>query len=269
MDSVSDPVCINGEENGEERTEPANEELDEDIFSYLSNEEQECLKYLMDTIDSLEADMVADDQEERTGGAQETETLTDNADDRDGGPNIEPEQEEVTPAAEEPQNPNPVTADHNHQLEMPTSAPLDIPAIRPQTLVSPRLARSSSHQPAHVRKFDTILRSGVSVQELRAQVLARFSGTCTDESSNLREGPRSPTSLFPEGSDFNSPRVDALQKLGFLKTPEEAPTPPGSPREQKCSQSPPDTTMSSPQMSSTIEDKDHQEALKKLGLLQL
>ncbi|MGH0126409.1 UNVERIFIED_CONTAM: hypothetical protein FKN15_030273 [Acipenser sinensis] len=76
MDSVSDPVCINGEENGEEWTEPANEELDEDIFSYLSNEEQECLKYLMDTIDSLEADMVADDQEERTGGAQETETLT-------------------------------------------------------------------------------------------------------------------------------------------------------------------------------------------------
>ncbi|KAK6480579.1 proline and serine-rich protein 2-like [Huso huso] len=269
MDSVSDPVCINGEENGEEWTEPANEELDEDIFSYLSNEEQECLKYLMDTIDSLEADMVADDQEERTGTHCPYVLFLDNADDRDGGPNIEPEQEEVTPAAEEPQNPNPVTADHNHQLEMPTSAPLDIPAIRPQTLVSPRLARSSSHQPAHVRKFDTILRSGVSVQELRAQVLARFGGTCTDESSNLREGPRSPTSLFPEGSDFNSPRVDALQKLGFLKTPEEAPTPPGSPREQKYSQSPPDSTMSSPQMSSTIEDKDHQEALKKLGLLRL
>ncbi|XP_041080361.1 uncharacterized protein LOC121297867 isoform X1 [Polyodon spathula] len=269
MDSVSDPVCINGGENGEEWAEPANEELNKDMFSYLSNEEKECLKYLMDTIDSLEADMVADDQEERTGGAQETGTLIDNADDRDSGLNTEPEQEEVTPAAEEPQNPNPATVDHNHQLEMPTCAPLDIQALRPQTLVSPRLARSSSHQPAHVRKFDTILRSGVSVQELRAQVLARFGGTCTDESSNLREGPRSPTSLFPEGSDFNSPRVDALQKLGLLKTTEEAPTLPESPKEQKYSQSPPNTTMSSHQLASTIEDKDHQEALEKLGLLQL
>lgn len=70
---------------------------------------------------------------------------------------------------------------------------------------------------AHFRKFDTIMRSGVSVQELRSRFLLQF-----DSSAALKEPKEAAAAAtiwqpgpLPVGQ--TSPRDEALQKLGLLQ----------------------------------------------------
>lgn len=69
---------------------------------------------------------------------------------------------------------------------------------------------------AHFRKFDTIMRSGVSVQELRSRFLLHFDSTGalkepkeTAAATILQPGPLPRSQM--------SPRDEALQKLGLLQ----------------------------------------------------
>ncbi|XP_072328980.1 uncharacterized protein [Scyliorhinus torazame] len=124
-------------------------------------------------------------------------------------------------------------------------------------------ARALTLLPAHAKKFDTILRSGVSVQELRAQVLARLSDAGQKKPATQVEGlaAQSNSLRLLGRPEQKAARQDALQRLGLLKCTG------GLSNISNSSTSPqPLVTEGTPQPPT---EKDHKEALKKLGLLNL
>ncbi|ETE69872.1 hypothetical protein L345_04317, partial [Ophiophagus hannah] len=78
---------------------------------------------------------------------------------------------------------------------------------RPRAKFPPRSANS---HPTHVKKFDTILKSGVNVQELRSRFLHHH-----DSSAPVKQPAKDSLRLL--SSAQRSMRDEALQKLGFLQ----------------------------------------------------
>ncbi|XP_069792348.1 uncharacterized protein [Narcine bancroftii] len=126
--------------------------------------------------------------------------------------------------------------------------------------------RSLTLLPAHARKFDTILRSGVSVQELRAQVLARLSGSAQKKPSGQVEGlvAQSDSLRLLGTPEQRAARQDALQRLGLWKFTGGA----ASRNDTACTQPLAAEKAQKPSSQSPTEE-DHEAALKKLGLLNL
>lgn len=83
----------------------------------------------------------------------------------------------------------------------------------PKAKRSPLLG--SSHSP-HFRKFDTIMRSGVNVQELRSHFLLRL-----DSSAEVKEPTEASARTIKQpgllSGGQKSPRDEALRKLGLLQ----------------------------------------------------
>lgn len=78
---------------------------------------------------------------------------------------------------------------------------------RPQAKCPPRSANS---HPTHLKKFDTILKSGVNVQELRSRFLHHL-----DSSAPAKPPAKDAVRLLSNAQ--RSTRDEALQKLGFLQ----------------------------------------------------
>lgn len=71
-------------------------------------------------------------------------------------------------------------------------------------------ARSANSHPAHSKKFDTILKSGVNVQELRLRFLHHL-----DNSAPAKQPANDTVRLLTDAQ--RSTRDEAMQKLGFLQ----------------------------------------------------
>lgn len=189
-------------------------EENKDVLSGLSPDEMECLEYLLQTIDTLDKDLLEDGDE--VSQEQRTDSL--GSEDQSNS-NISPNnQKRLLMEA--------VAAKPGHQPE--------VSKIKTTTSLSDRSSGSAQQTPAtdyqkakgpsksvdasmtHFRKFDTIMRSGVSVQELRSRFLLN-----TDSSAALKESKEVAAAtiwqpgLLPGGQ--MSPRDEALQKLGLLQ----------------------------------------------------
>lgn len=70
--------------------------------------------------------------------------------------------------------------------------------------------RSANSQPTHFKKFDTIVKSGVNVQELRARFLHHL-----DTSAPAKQPAKDTVRLLSNAQ--RSTRDEAMQKLGFLQ----------------------------------------------------
>ncbi|XP_043934653.1 uncharacterized protein LOC122807736 [Protopterus annectens] len=214
----------------------------EDNVGHLSSEEQECLQYLSDTITQLEMELNTEDICD-SADLDNNEINYDGSRETDAAPSISSKDDSDVTAA---QNPFGVTTPSTLEVdkivnpgdemeetcpsidaENVTSSACNGPQISSQS--TPKLPRSPNLHPAYVKKFDTILRSGVSVQELRAQVLARLDGSCHEEQQSPRDALRlSVTGCTNNagGLEQKSPREEALEKLGFVKKSQSSPISP-------------------------------------------
>ncbi|XP_067908114.1 uncharacterized protein [Heterodontus francisci] len=282
----------------------------EDAFlCHLSQDEKECLSFLIETIDSLEVELEEDDEEEvmkedsiindgfyeflgMVCSTHQTEA-TAGPDDAGNCDNIgiignvdtitssPPAQmisnrglESVpvvdatfnqTAASEEGKEKEPMKYQGSETAIALGSNASD--QSRETTSDEQSSTRTLTLLPAHAKKFDTILRSGVSVQELRAQVLARLNGSVQKKPSSQVEGlaVQSNSLRLLGGPEQKAARQDALQRLGLWKLTG------GFSNSNSSSSSQSLATEEAQQLKSpqSPTEKDHKEALKKLGLLNL
>ncbi|XP_018431612.1 PREDICTED: uncharacterized protein LOC108804395 [Nanorana parkeri] len=177
----------------------------EDFLSCLTDEERECLQYLLETIDSLDQD-----EDENANGDHDTgEHLTNSTaglQDRNTKLKSLSESVKLSEKAEAGHTPS--------RMKIVKSYSEDCPGF--SITVSPDTGqRSTSSHPCHLRKFDTIMRSGVNVQELRARFVRQPGNSSLEET--FKETSLS-SKLLPQAARSHvSARQEALQKLGLLK----------------------------------------------------
>ncbi|KAJ6668109.1 hypothetical protein lerEdw1_015486, partial [Lerista edwardsae] len=190
-------------------------EGEEDFLSGLSPDEKECLEYLLQTIKTLDEDLLEEDDE--VSQEQRTDSL--GSEDRSNS--------SIIPSPQQSQSAEAVTAKPGHHPEASKT--------ETTTSLSEESGGGTQHRPdayypkakghpqsvdartAHFRKFDTIMRSGVSVQELRSRFLLHF-----DSSTALKEPKEAAAAATiwqpgPLPGGQTSPRDEALQKLGLLQ----------------------------------------------------
>ncbi|XP_053143696.1 uncharacterized protein LOC128341517 [Hemicordylus capensis] len=183
---------------------------DEDALSGLRPEEKECLEFLLQTIENLDGDLLEADEEgspEKTAGSLGAE------DQCNISVGSSTQQSGFAEAATAKPGPGPMVSKVKMTLSEESGSQCRPDSFCPKAKGPARLGDS---HPAHFRKFDTIMRSGVNVQELRSRFLLHL------ESPAAVKGPmeaaaaafREPT-LLPAGQ--KSPRDEALQKLGLLQ----------------------------------------------------
>ncbi|XP_068107619.1 uncharacterized protein [Hyperolius riggenbachi] len=175
----------------------------EDFLSCLTDEEKECLQYLLETIDSLDQDEDENANDQDTG--ENLRNSTEGLQDQDRSLRGLNESVKVLDKTEHKTPP---------KMKIMKSYSEDCPGL--SITVSPETGqRSTSSHPSHLRKFDTIMRSGVNVQELRARFIRQQSSTSLEDSSKDLSTPTKHVSPVPRNQ--MSPRQEALQKLGLLK----------------------------------------------------
>ncbi|CAI5767669.1 Hypothetical predicted protein [Podarcis lilfordi] len=198
----------------------------EDFFSGLSPEEKECLENLLQTIDSLDEDLLDDDDEEEEGGGggggshQElAEPLGAEDQCKDSVDSRMLQSTSVEAASAKPSSPRPALS----KIKMTKSLSEESAGITPRRSrpnpSSPKSKgphRLAESHPAYFRKFDTIMRSGVNVQELRSRFLHHL------DSSTAVRGPTEDAvgtdkHPLPLPGGQRSPRDEALQKLGLFQ----------------------------------------------------
>ncbi|XP_059800775.1 uncharacterized protein LOC132378075 isoform X2 [Hypanus sabinus] len=262
---------------------------EDEFLCHLSQEEKECLGFLIETIDALEVDLEEDDKEgatmgegtigdgfyeflgmvcstrptDKAAGPDESGTC-DYAIGKAGAVATSPATEKAnirSMAAVPGLDPTPnqkATAERDEKQKKllkyqgsEATMGLESKSTKLSRIDEQCPSRSLTLLPAHARKFDTILRSGVSVQELRAQVLARLSGSAQQQPGSQTEG------LATQSHSvrlLGVPEQRATRQLALQK--------PGST----------DSTSARPQKSASPQspmERDHEAALKKLGLLNL
>ncbi|OCT85878.1 uncharacterized protein LOC108714685 isoform X2 [Xenopus laevis] len=180
----------------------------EDFFLTLTEEERECLQYLLKTIDSLEDDNQEDSKDPNTN----QDTIDDFANSAQHEGNLDRNQRGLSESTK--------TADKTDyepsvsKMRIIKSFSEDFPG-RSITVTSDGGHKSTSSHPSHLRKFDTIMRSGVNVQELRARFISEQEPSPMGDhtkSSGAAGAKQPPVPWNPK-----SPRQEALQKLGLLK----------------------------------------------------
>ncbi|XP_041048080.1 uncharacterized protein LOC121280298 [Carcharodon carcharias] len=259
-----DPQVNCAQESGRLSTEgeAATLSKEDEFLRHLSQEEKECLSFLIETIDSLEVELEEDDEEgvmkgdstisdgfyEFLGMVCGTRQTEDTAGPDDAGVcdnvGVIGNVEAITshPSAQRINNRSmesvPVVDTTPNQTATFEEGKKEKESMKHQgseTMIA--LGSNVSNQsretapdeqssprtltllPAHAKKFDTILRSGVSVQELRAQVLARLSGSGQKKPSSQVEGlaAQSNSLRLLGRPEQKAARQDALQRLGLLK----------------------------------------------------
>ncbi|XP_040214831.1 uncharacterized protein LOC120945051 [Rana temporaria] len=177
----------------------------EDFLSCLTDEEKECLQYLLETIDSLDQDEDENANSDHDTG-EHLRNSTASLQDRNTKLKSLSESVKLSEKAEQVQTPS--------KMKIVKSYSEDSPGF--SITVSPDTGqRSTSSHPSHLRKFDTIMRSGVNVQELRARFVRQPGSSMFEESS--KETSMSSKQLPQAARNPVSPRQEALQKLGLLK----------------------------------------------------
>ncbi|XP_061474848.1 uncharacterized protein LOC133380811 [Rhineura floridana] len=193
---------------------------DEDFLSGLSPEEKECLEYLLQTINTLDGDALDDDEgshEEMVESLGAENQCKNNDDSRT---------QQNTSVEAAPTKPGPCSAFSKIKMIKSLSEESGDIALKgrpdphcPKAKGPHRLADS---HPTHFRKYDTIMRSGVNVQELRSRFLLQLdsSATIREATEDVARTNKQPLPL-PRGQQ--SPRDEALQKLGLLQRTSSSP----------------------------------------------
>ncbi|KAM6470575.1 uncharacterized protein PHA67_019793 isoform 1-T4 [Liasis olivaceus] len=187
---------------------------DEDFLSGLNPEEKECLEYLLQTINTLDKEILEDNEwshekmEESLGSQDQCQDSV-----------ICSKQQQNKFGETAPLKPGPCPAVSKSKMIKSLSEEFDEIALRRrsdlycQAKLTPKSANS---HPTHLKKFDTILKSGVNVQELRSRFLLQLGS-----SAPVKEPAKDAVRLIkPAGLLSNaqrSTRDEALQKLGFLQ----------------------------------------------------
>ncbi|KAL8212825.1 UNVERIFIED_CONTAM: hypothetical protein K2H54_058951 [Gekko kuhli] len=174
-------------------------EEDEDFFSGLSPEEAECLEYLLQTISTVEGEILQDDEG--------VEDQHDNS--------VSANMQQSTSREAAPSKP----VSKMKMIKSLSEESIDTGLRRRPDPHCPKAKRSpmlgSSHSP-HFRKFDTIMRSGVNVQELRSRFLRSL-----DSSAEVKEPTEAAARTIKQSmllaGGQKSPRDEALKKLGLLQ----------------------------------------------------
>lgn len=192
----------------DEKTETLDDESNlegEDFFSRLTDEEKECLQYLLETIDSLDQD----EDENANNDPDTNEQLRNSA----GLQDLDRSQRGLTESVKQSDK-----TEHDPtstKMKIVKSFSEDCPGL--SITVTPDTGqKSTSSHPSHLRKFDTIMRSGVNVQELRARFI-RQQGNSSFEDASKGTEPSLASKQLPQATrNQMSPRQEALQKLGLL-----------------------------------------------------
>lgn len=196
-DTTSEQLGV-AQVNKEEQSE------DEDFFSGLSPEEAECLEYLLQTISTAEREILQDDEK----GMAESLGVEDQH-----NSNVDANMQQSTSREAAPFK-------SGSRVKMIKSLSEDSVGIGLRRRSDPNCPKmsptlGSSHSP-HFRKFDTIMRSGVNVQELRSRFLLRF-----DSSAEVKKPTEAAARIIKQSGLLSegqkSPRDEALRKLGLLQ----------------------------------------------------
>ncbi|XP_070594144.1 uncharacterized protein [Erythrolamprus reginae] len=178
---------------------------DEDFLSELNPEEKECLDFLMQTINNLDKEITEDDEKtEGSLGSQDPcqhRVLC----------SLQPQSqfEEDAPVKKDP---FPAVA-KSKMIKSLSEESEEVTLRRWSDLYCPRAKpppRPANSYPTHFKKFDTILKSGVNVQELRSRFLRHL-----DTSAPAQKPVKDTLRLL--SSSQRSMRDEAMQKLGFLQ----------------------------------------------------
>ncbi|XP_073425716.1 uncharacterized protein [Dendrobates tinctorius] len=178
----------------------------EDFFSRLTDEEKECLQYLLATIDSLDQD----EDENANNDADSNEHLRNSS----GLPDLNSSRKGLTESVNQSNK-----SEHEptpSKMKIIKSLSEDGPGLSITVTPDTGQKTTSSH-PSHLRKFDTIMRSGVNVQELRARFIHQQANPSFEDSSKETELSSDSKEVPQATCNQMSPRQEALQKLGLLK----------------------------------------------------
>ncbi|XP_075687822.1 uncharacterized protein LOC142656796 [Rhinoderma darwinii] len=178
---------------------------DEDFFCRLTDEEKECLQYLLETIDSLDQD----EDENANNDPDTNDPLRISPGLQDPERNRKGVSESVKQSDKTEHDPT------STKMKIVKSFSEDCPGLSITVTPDTGQKLTSSH-PSHLRKFDTIMRSGVNVQELRARFIRQQGNSSFEDASKGTELSLASKPL-PQGTrNQMSPRQEALQKLGLL-----------------------------------------------------
>ncbi|XP_069499375.1 uncharacterized protein [Ambystoma mexicanum] len=291
MDETTDSSMTGEDMTGDGSAAEA--ELEEEEFlRWLTPEERECLQYLLETIKSLEAGLGEDGTED---GPSSEFNSGENAHDYPDGKVESSNASRLSRLESEP-----MSSEESEKSIHTTSLLRNDPKAKlskslsadstgdPATAGQESLNKLIKWHPSYLRKFDTIMRSGVNVQELRARFVSQHGSPALEEDAKGTDPPSSSKTVLLFQGGHTSPREKALQKLGLLKRNQTIRSATSSPEAYPCQvpipqaavptaggltganeDSVPSFTADSAASSSSSDDVDHQEALKKLRLLHL
>ncbi|KAJ1111121.1 hypothetical protein NDU88_008459 [Pleurodeles waltl] len=267
-------------------------ELEEDFLRWLTEDERECLEYLLETIKALEEDL----GEETTVDGARSEIISQDCPDvkQKGDSSSDVSRQTIHGKTQTASGKSDVAVDPT--MQVPNEPKLNLPKSHSEgsmgetaSTAQEGLNKLVNLHPGYLRKFDTIMRSGVNVQELRARFVTQHATASSLEEEAKTSEPSSPSKqalAFP--GVHTSPREKALQKLGLLKrnqtncsttsSPEvlpnqaeveEAGAPTTKHLHRDCQGSGSSSTTASGSSPLPSDDIHHQETFKKLRLLKL
>ncbi|XP_075430549.1 uncharacterized protein LOC142468191 isoform X2 [Ascaphus truei] len=184
----------------------------EDLLCRLTAEEKECLQYLLETINSLDAENQDDDDNVDT--EQDSRGDFSNSMDAHREGSFDKNLKGLSEGAKVVDKTEHESSSSKMKITKCFSE--DCPG-RTSTVTPEVTPRSASTHPSHLRKFDTIMRSGVNVQELRARFIHHQDHSFFEDPSKESELSGASKQLPPISHNQKSPRQEALQKLGLLK----------------------------------------------------
>ncbi|KAJ7317139.1 hypothetical protein JRQ81_003301 [Phrynocephalus forsythii] len=189
---------------------------DEDFLSGLNPEEKECLEYFIQTIRTLDEDGSEGDDE---GCHEEMANSVGSEDQGKSGEDSSMHRRtslETAPAM--PLRPSGLSKMKTFQS---VSEEVSASSLRSRSnsdyLKPGGSCRSRNSRPIHLRRFDTIMRSGVSVQELRSRFLLHLNRSTRVDRKPREAGAGMLHQLGPLLGIQKSPKDEALQKLGLLQ----------------------------------------------------
>lgn len=198
-----------------ETSDISNDLEDEDFFCSLTDEEKECLQYLLETINSLdvEEDYDDDDNDENANIVQDNNDFGNSTSPSPKG-TLDQTLRHLSASVNLSDKSDPGTGS-SPRMKIQKSLSEDSQGF--SITVSPDTGkRSTGSHPSHMRKFDTIMKSGVNVQELRAIFIGQQANSSADDHSKGPEPTGATKIQILTESNSKSVRLEALQKLGLL-----------------------------------------------------
>nr|XP_033782021.1 uncharacterized protein LOC117351197 isoform X2 [Geotrypetes seraphini] len=260
---------------------------DEDYLCRLTAEEKESLEFLLETINSLDAEEETQECETElsTHSSQKAQNVPDGTEeckssiDFKRNPRLEMSQKALSETSTTLGRPE--HQSDTSKVKMTNSFSEESPGLS-VTRDPKNLRKVAETHPGHLKKFDTIMKSGVNVQELRARFAAQRAATHLGASAKATEVSEANKQSAQLSGAVRSPREEALHKLGILKRNQSLPSMTCPPEAfAACSQVAHSTVQNcettqgvsrlsggpSSRASQSSEGNDHKQALRKLGLL--